>query len=624
MFSQKGFAVDNWTVITSVWSYEPAHSPDGNRIVYKNNNDWGKLYKKSANDTSNWTAITSAISYDPAYSPDWNWIVYVNVSKSYKLYKKSADDTSNWTAITSAWSYSLAYSPDWNWIVYRNRSDADKLYKKSADDTSNWTAITSVASHEPAHSPDWNWIVYRNENDWNKLYKKSADDTSNWTAITSVVSEHPAYSPDWNWIVYKNGDDWNKLYKKFADDTSNWTAITSVVSEHPAYSPDWNWIVYKNGDDWSKLYKKTLNIAPTISLVTSVVSYINSLNETSVPFIINWITDPDTWNILTYKYSWDWASWTDLAHTETSPKSSTTYNFNVDASGQIDWSLILRVKVSDWIGESNEVLINIDKETVLPVITIVNPWTVEAQSKILTVSANEWTLTMSLDSSWVCNWTLWFIAYSDTTFSSESDNWKTTCYKSEDTAWNISYELSNAIAWIDTTAPVWINLELWEQTFWDWFSVDATCTYSTWLKFIVKDNWVITDTVILDADCNIDYEKRWLANGLHNIEYYLEDSAWNKDNSNTFSFEVHSAWVIITPWVWNTVTPIFSITWYWTPSSVVKVYNEWNTQVIASWDTDSNWYFALQVSQSQAVWGIDIDVEVDNVKRNSPVWITIA
>jgi len=573
MFSQKGFAVDNWTVITSVVSEHPAYSPDWNWIVYRNTSN-GKLYKKSADDTSNWTEITSVNSYYPAYSPDWNWIVYRNTSNG-KLYKKSADDTYTWTEITSVDSYYPAYSPDWNWIVYRKDLDG-KLYKKSADDTSNWTAITSVASHEPAHSPDWNWIVYRNENDWNKLYKKSADDTSNWTAITSVVSEHPAYSPDWNWIVYKNGDDWNKLYKKFADDTSNWTAITSVVSEHPAYSPDWNWIVYKNGDDWSKLYKITFaipNTAPTISSATSTVPYINSLNETSVPFIINWITDPDTWNILIYKYSWDWTNWTNLSPTETSPKSNTDYNFNINVSWKDDWDLILRVKASDWTGDSSEKIIAITKNTVLPVIWNINSsedlvefacdkdwdYKIEKTSPIVLV-LQDWTATTS--------WTNNLKTFWESDLNTGDNTIKLSC---KDDYVNIS-ETSVVI---NKTEPI---------------------PSMSWSVLLFSDN---------DADWN------WISWRDLNI-------SWNTADWEVFSwFESYKVyvlpdWVSLNTWVHIALkTEITASIWTWTWDSTVTLDSVWNAFssgdynafVLIIWNTDQFWteWFILWTLTSDVI-----------------------
>jgi hypothetical protein len=56
--------------------------------------------------------------------------------------------------------------------------------------------------------------------------------------------------------------------------------------------------------------------------------------------------------------------------------------------------------------------------------------------------------------STICNATRTFIPYASTTFTSEADNGKYICYSVVDLAGNTGYALSNAIAGIDTTAPV--------------------------------------------------------------------------------------------------------------------------------------------------------------------------
>ena len=89
-----------------------------------------------------------------------------------------------------------------------------------------------------------------------------------------------------------------------------------------------------------------------------------------------------------------------------------------------------------------------------PTITISNPTTTPAQSKDITASASDGTLTMRNTNGSICDGTLTFIAYSSQTFTSEADNGKKVCYKAVDAVGNIAYSLSNAIAGIDTTAPV--------------------------------------------------------------------------------------------------------------------------------------------------------------------------
>ena len=94
-------------------------------------------------------------------------------------------------------------------------------------------------------------------------------------------------------------------------------------------------------------------------------------------------------------------------------------------------------------------------DRVLPVITIVNPNTAPAQSKTITAGKDRGTLYMSLDSHGVCDDSLTFVAYADTTFTSESDNGKTVCYEADllSTDNVVAYALSDPIGGIDTTSP---------------------------------------------------------------------------------------------------------------------------------------------------------------------------
>ena len=96
-------------------------------------------------------------------------------------------------------------------------------------------------------------------------------------------------------------------------------------------------------------------------------------------------------------------------------------------------------------------VLTVDKTA--PTITITEPNTLPAQSKTITASASDGTLTMSNTTGATCDGTLTFIAYASQTFTSEADNGTRVCYRAVDTAGNTAYSLSNAIAGIDTTAP---------------------------------------------------------------------------------------------------------------------------------------------------------------------------
>ena len=92
-------------------------------------------------------------------------------------------------------------------------------------------------------------------------------------------------------------------------------------------------------------------------------------------------------------------------------------------------------------------------DTTKPTITITNPSTSPAQSKTITAITSEGSLEMSNTRLSACDGSLTFGAYASQTFTTESDNGQKVCYKATDTAGNIAYKMSNAIAGIDTTKP---------------------------------------------------------------------------------------------------------------------------------------------------------------------------
>ena len=129
---------------------------------------------------------------------------------------------------------------------------------------------------------------------------------------------------------------------------------------------------------------------------------------------------------------------------------STTFSLESDNTRTVCY------KAEDSVGNirySSSAIAGIDKTA--PTITINNPGTSPAQSKTITASTSDGTLTMFVNAAGVttCDGTLTFGAYSSTTFTSQSENTKTVCYRSADVAGNIAYLISAAIAGIDNTAP---------------------------------------------------------------------------------------------------------------------------------------------------------------------------
>lgn len=182
------------------------------------------------------------------------------------------------------------------------------------------------------------------------------------------------------------------------------------------------------------------NTAPIISQITAVVTPIND----STP---NYTFTTNESGTITYGGSCS-------SPTTSAVVGSNTITLNTLADGTYSTCTIT---VTDAAGNVSSTLTitSFTIDTVVPIITIVNPTIVPTLSKTVTASTSEGTLTMAINAPGVtiCDGTLTFIAYASTTFSSEADNTRTICYRAVDTAGNIAYTLSATINGIDTTVP---------------------------------------------------------------------------------------------------------------------------------------------------------------------------
>ncbi|MDO8529258.1 MAG: Ig-like domain-containing protein [bacterium] len=162
-------------------------------------------------------------------------------------------------------------------------------------------------------------------------------------------------------------------------------------------------------------------------------------------------------------------SWGDAALMKWKYNSNTTCSANaedydktnansMDQSDQTNNTKYICMYAEDALGNKTTLAsanpINID--VTAPIITITNPDGTPAQSKTITASATESATkyyAVNNAGNNTCDGNLVFTAYDSINFSAEGDNGKKVCYKAVDTAGNLSYSLSSAIAGIDTTAP---------------------------------------------------------------------------------------------------------------------------------------------------------------------------
>lgn len=218
--------------------------------------------------------------------------------------------------------------------------------------------------------------------------------------------------------------------------TSNGTIIASLAAS-TVTDVNGNINLVATSTDNSVTYDTT---APIISQVTTVPTPTNDTTP-------NYTFTADEAGTVTYGGSCSSA-------TTTATIGSNTITLDSLTDGTYTTCTIT---VTDDAGNASNILTlsSFTIDTVLPVITVTNPTITPALSKTVTANTNEGTLTMTINAPGLttCDGTLTFSAYSSTTFTSESDNTRTVCYRAVDTAGNVAYTLSSAVNGIDTTAP---------------------------------------------------------------------------------------------------------------------------------------------------------------------------
>lgn len=302
-----------------------------------------------------------------------------------------------------------------------------------------------------------------------------------------------------------------------------------------------------------------------------------------------------------------------------------------------DWVKNINVYVRDEAGNLQLVpaTSSITLDSTSPVINLTNnvDWSHTNTPKVITatlteVNPKEFKYAL-VSSSTTCNssvdYSNNYISWTDLIFANETFNWKKICFKAEDLSWNITYIWSNKIENIDTITPSTPSYNYAYQNGYNSITFKGSCTYEPGLKFIVKDNWVIIHEESLSNPCNFDYTYTLTSPPLiHDIEYYITDLAGNKTETKTFRAYVDNVWYLITPANWVTVTPIISFMWFnATPNAIIKIKKIW-WDYIASWTSDAKWYFILQTSQSQPLWSMQIDVEINWIMRGDIRSITVA
>jgi len=194
--------------------HEPAWSPDGSKILYREDGQVGParddivVVDADGPGSVNLTNTSGVDEFEPTWSPDGTKIAY---RRSNAIWTMNADG-SHQTALTSPGSLEYhsepAWSPDGTKVAYRyvrTGSSAD-IAVMNADGTGsvNLTNTFVFDEFEPTWSPDGTRIAYERDGSIWTMNAKGGDQTA--LTTKSIYNDHhePAWSPDGTKILYRS------------------------------------------------------------------------------------------------------------------------------------------------------------------------------------------------------------------------------------------------------------------------------------------------------------------------------------------------------------------------------------------------------------------------------------
>jgi len=242
----------------------PAFSPDGRHVAFTSRRDSvgsqvnDEIYVMDAADRDgdgkgdNLIRITNSLvnEFQPAFSPDGDRIAFTsNQTGNNEVYVMDADGTDQIRLTNNvARDARPAFSPDGNRLAFTsNRTGNDEIYVMDAADgdgkgdnlvrlTNNPTADTFAN-----FSPDGKKVAFTSRRDGNdELYVVSSDGTGAPIRLTNnpAVDEFPAFSPDGKQLAFDSSRGGNsEIYVMNSDGSGTPTRLTNnLVSDS---KPDW-------------------------------------------------------------------------------------------------------------------------------------------------------------------------------------------------------------------------------------------------------------------------------------------------------------------------------------------------------------------------------------------------
>ncbi len=235
------------TTYSHAVDWDPAISPDGEKIAFVSDRDWhsgypsSEIYVMNVDGTSE-TRLTNDSTYDdnPVWSPDSTKIAFTSISipGTSDIYVINSDGSGRTRLTVSGDAFYPTWSPRGDEIALARdpHGEGINIFKMKSDGTD------VVNNKHPAWSPDRSKIAFTSYRDGDSEIYVMNSDGSNQTRLTNNTAwdEYPTWSPDGSRIAFVSTRDGNDEIYSMKYDGSDVTRLTNNSARDEC--PDWGWI----------------------------------------------------------------------------------------------------------------------------------------------------------------------------------------------------------------------------------------------------------------------------------------------------------------------------------------------------------------------------------------------